>query len=507
MNLWYWSTFRWPSISLLVTVLLLVVLAPRANSQTAPQSGTQGSSRGGAAQADFDSLIDLIQSTVAFDSWAENGTGEGEISPFAMNGVFVDATGTLKFSPRHLTKTSLARTARPPALKSTNDDVRRSSPLRYVSLSRLEATIADHRKRGESLSLDMLTLAGLQRIQFVLAFPETGDLVLAGPAGNWQILPDGKILSVEARQPIVRFDDLLTLWRRQDSRGNTGFGCSITPRQEALARTQEFVRVSNSKPLEPSQRKKWLRDLRDCLGKQDVEFFGISADSHVAKTLLFADYHMKLIGMGIADRVEGMESYLDTVQLLPNGQAPPMAVLRWWFAMNYEPVEASPDRTIFRLSGQGVKVLSENELLAARGQRIHTGQSNELNRRFALSFTTQFEQICQRHPLYGELRNVFDLAFALAIIQHENLVEKVGWQPTIFANDEQLPLPAVKVPHEVDTVINHRVLKGRHIVAGISGGVWMDALGSLKVRTANAANPSQLPASPSRVAKERWWWD
>jgi len=40
---------------------------------------------GGGAQADFDSLIDLIVSTVEHDSWMENGTGEGEIQPFPTN--------------------------------------------------------------------------------------------------------------------------------------------------------------------------------------------------------------------------------------------------------------------------------------------------------------------------------------------------------------------------------------------------------------------------------------
>ena len=40
---------------------------------------------GGAASADFDSLIDLIVSTVENDSWMENGTGEGEIQPFPTN--------------------------------------------------------------------------------------------------------------------------------------------------------------------------------------------------------------------------------------------------------------------------------------------------------------------------------------------------------------------------------------------------------------------------------------
>ena len=47
--------------------------------------GVMPGSPGGAANADFDSLIDLIVSTVEYDSWMENGTGEGEIQPFPTN--------------------------------------------------------------------------------------------------------------------------------------------------------------------------------------------------------------------------------------------------------------------------------------------------------------------------------------------------------------------------------------------------------------------------------------
>jgi general secretion pathway protein D len=49
-----------------------------------PMSGGPGG-LGGAANADFDSLIDLIVSTVEHESWMENGTGEGEIQPFPTN--------------------------------------------------------------------------------------------------------------------------------------------------------------------------------------------------------------------------------------------------------------------------------------------------------------------------------------------------------------------------------------------------------------------------------------
>ena len=49
----------------------------------APNAATTDTGNGAAsANADFDSLIDLIQSTVATETWAENGGGEAEIRPF-----------------------------------------------------------------------------------------------------------------------------------------------------------------------------------------------------------------------------------------------------------------------------------------------------------------------------------------------------------------------------------------------------------------------------------------
>lgn len=57
---------------------------PGGGGPTAANAGGPGG-LGGAAMADFDSLIDLIVSTVEHESWMENGTGEGEIQPFPTN--------------------------------------------------------------------------------------------------------------------------------------------------------------------------------------------------------------------------------------------------------------------------------------------------------------------------------------------------------------------------------------------------------------------------------------
>lgn len=489
------------------SLLIACVCAAPVWSQETPASATSaGGQPGGAANADFDSLIDLIQSTVAADTWMENGTGEGEISPFP-TGVFVDSAGTLRFSQAPLAKSPLSK-APTASAKRAPQNVRTSSPLRFVSLPRLEAAILRRQIAHQPLLPEMLTLAGLERIEYVLVDPEAGELVLAGPAGDWQAA-GGMLVNVESGQPVVRLDDLLTLWRRRQTHQAAAFGCSITPRQEALARTQQFLLASSDSPIEPGQRGEWLGDLRDTLGKQDVEFFGIDGSSHVSQVLLVADYHMKLIGMGIANGVPGVRSYLSTVQLLPDGSAPPMSVLRWWFAMQYEPVEASSNRAAFRLQGQGVKVLSENEMLAARGQRVHTGQSDELNRRFADSFTEHFSELSAAYPLYGELRNVFDLALALAIIEQEGLLEQVGWQAKLISSPDALRLPQIAVPKEVETVINHRVINRRHIIAGISGGVWVDARKSLEIHAGKLVSNKARPMHPiaADADEDVWWWD
>lgn len=487
-----------------------------------PQGGDPNG--GGAASADFDSLIDLIIATVDNESWQENGTGEGQIMPFDINGVYVDAAA-LAINERpaggHLAaiRTSGARAAeQQTAPGETKRDARAVSPLRYVSLPRLEAAIALQQRRGAPLDQAMLTLAGLERVSYLLVFPETGDLVLAGPAGDWQSGPAGSIVSANSGRPIMRLDDLAALWRRQRGEHAKPFGCSIVPREEALHRTQLFLADSAAEPIEPSDRREWLEELRGTLGVQDVEYYHVDPGTRIARLLLAADYHMKLVGMGLADGVPGVKSYLATVRLQADGTPPAMSVLRWWFSMPKVAVEATAARDAFALPAQCVEVLSENEMLAARGQRVHTGASDELNAQFAASFTKHYDALAERYPVYGEMARLFELSLALTVIEREGLVERVGWNPSLLVDENQLRLPAAKPLLAVDTVINHRVIGGRHIIAGVSGGVSIDAGKALSVTPASAAASQRMTSAgkaPAPIVTDAtgddrqivWWWD
>lgn len=483
---------------------------------------------GGVTRADFDPLLNLIQSTIGSEQWLANG-GSATLLPY-VGGVYADANGTLRFRSARAGKKNAEADRKSGTFAvraqraidqdvsgqdvanqgSSNSNVRAESALRFVSLRRLESFIADRVAKQEALPEEVLTLAGLQKISYVIVVPDSdkvrGDLVLAGPAGDWKTGAGGIIVSAANGEPTIRLDDLLTLWRRP--RPTEPFGVTIEPRTAGLESLQQYLNATTVKPIKAHKRKDWVEGIRDKIGEQDVRYLGLRAESHVAQVLLTADYHMKCIGMGIAEPVEGIQSYLKTIKLDANGQVPPMTVLRWWFAMNYDPVLVSEDDQVFELRGVGAKVLSENQLLLARGQRVGTGKSEPLNRRFASAFTKQFPEICKKYPLYGELKNVFDLSMTLAVIEKQQLLERANWRPRLLLDAEVLKLPKIAVAEEVAPVVNHRVIRSKQIVVGVSGGVWVDAKKHLKmVRGDLASRPDfEMPNSHSDD-KMVWWWD
>lgn len=475
---------------------------------------------GGSNNADFESLIDLIVSTVAPDTWAENGGGLGEARPFP-TGVMVDTAGMLTLVKSTAPATDLAELRggaatglpRTAEAQETPRDPRQESLLRLVSLPRLEREIIRRQEVHEPFDAPMLTLAGLQRIEYIFVYPRSNDLVLAGPAGDWLADASGRIVAVETGQPVVRLDDLLVLLRRAQQAPESFFGCMINPRQEALAKTQEYLDRTGRRPLERSRRDEWLATIRRTLGRQDIEIFGIDPTTRVARVLVEADVHMKLVGMGLEEGVQGVESYLDSVAAA-GGQATAMSVLRWWFALKYAEIRISPDGDAYQLVGQGVGVASENEILAAQGRRVHTGQSDPLNKQFAESFTVHFAELAEKYPVYGELRTIFDMSLAIALMHSDGLAQRAGWQPTRLVDAEKLRLPAWPAPREVETVANLVEVNRRQIVAGVSGGVMIDTANVLaKSRRNSTAGEltKTRPAPPPIAANDdlaiTWWWD
>jgi hypothetical protein len=465
--------------------------------------------RGGGVQADFDPLIDLITSTIEPDSWQEVG-GAGSISGF-QGGVRVDSLGLLRrIPPRTDAALESLRKSAGKVLSTTNPH--KPSVLRKISLNRLERELQLRQAAGLPPDDTMKVLAGLQRIKYVLIYPETGDLVIAGPAGDWKQDFEGRRVDAEKARPVVQLDDLVVAFR--NAYGEEGkFGCSINPTKPGLAAAQEVdARWAKKGGIRSSsQREDFLEELRAGLGQQDIVVYGIDSQTRAARVLVEADYRMKLIGMGLEEGTLGVTSYLKAIDP-KRDDLNNLSVLRWWFTLNYDALRATEARDGFELRGPGVKVLSENEMLTAQGDRIHTGKSSNANSEFAASFTKQFEILAAKYPIYAELRNVFDLSLVAAVARSHNLPEKINWHLTHFGPDGTYEPELDFAPTKVDSVINHRIIDGKHLVAGVSGGVTVDArslaaTSAVKTDEYGLLKSERSASKPKELPRNAWWWD
>lgn len=478
-----------------------------------PFSGS-GGARGGGIVADFDPLMDLITNTIAVDSWEEVG-GPGNMEPFAA-GVHVDPQGTLRKLDRGTDASWLAELRDKAARKEGDAYWRDSSELRMVSINRLEKEVQLRAARGLEPTESMRNLVGLYQIDYLFLYPESGDIVLAGPAGDWHYDAEGRPLNVKTNRPVLQLEDLVACLRSAQAHDGI-FGCSIDPKPENLKRTQEYLASSKLKGAA------WREGLREALGQQKITIHGIDPRSHAAHVLIEADYRMKLVGIGLEDGTFGVESYLDMVGLDENGNPPPMDVVRWWFAMNYDAVVSTADRNAFRFEGPGVKVLSESEFLDEEGDRIRRGKSTAPTARFAESFTKHFDQLSSKYPIYADLKNVFDLSLAATLIESNDWPSQVDWHLTHFGLPGQhsgaFDTSVAVAPKEVATVLNHREIETRqgrkrlkHTIVAVSGGVVGNAQSlvsrdNIEIDSSGSVETMSVQQRPAGLEHHDWWWD
>ncbi|MGI9517019.1 MAG: DUF1598 domain-containing protein, partial [Pirellulaceae bacterium] len=455
----------------------------------------------------------LIQETIDPDSWEENG-GTGRMRPFP-SGVFVDSSGTMKKIVRDASgRLDEIREVQPGDI--TDAALLQQTDLRKISLSRLERQLQVLAATGQEIPDDVQNLAGIYQLRYVMLYPETRDVVIAGPAGPWHYDEIGRAINTATGNPVLSLDDLVACLRNARHDGGQ-FGCSIDPRDENLAAAKQFLATTSLTG------DTWRERLRETLGQQDVTIHGVDPTSHAARVIVEADYRMKLIGMGVEESVPGLKNYFDRLHVDDQGNPPASDLVRWWFTMDYDAVSTNSDRTIFELDGQGVKLLSESEFWDEQGRRVHTGQSSAATRGFAEDFTQNFPELVHKYPIYGELKNLFDCAIAASLIHNEGMTRSIDWQLEYLDGSHRpgvlsYQLAAQTVPMHVDSIAGQRVIRHRegnrtlrHTIVGISGGVVFDSrvhAASDKVRVSDSGTLiSSLQESRPDGDSSDWAWD
>ncbi|MGL4512454.1 MAG: DUF1598 domain-containing protein [Lacipirellulaceae bacterium] len=424
----------------------------------------------------------------------------GLIRAPAVGGVYIDAEGVVS-APAVDGAEALQATWQA-GLTPVPGDLEPLTDLRFVSLRKLDAEIASCNKRGEPLPDSVRYLAGLLRVKHVLVYPpqqgssEPGDIVLAGPAEGWRVDSLGNTVGATTGRPVVMLEDLVVALRAAEGSNGPGISCSIDPTPEGLVRVQSVQRELTAAEGPQSA----ARKLEQALGRQVISVTGVPGSSHFARSLVAADFRMKRLAMGFEPSpIGGLPSYLSVVEprtLRAN------VLPRWWLAASYEPLARDAQGLAWEIRGQGVKCLSEEDLVDGQG-KLERGAGGNTGpaARWAAMMTARFEELADHDSAFGQLRNALDLSVAAALMAKESLWQVAKVEAPWLA--EKFDLERYNAPQSVATQASF-VKKGRQWVVTASGGVqvfpWQIADQTKEV--ASLAPVAEAGAQQSTS----WWW-
>ncbi len=426
------------------------------------------------------------------------------------SGVAVDADGVLRRFAANDPTGQLSRQRAQESLASLDSDIAKSSKLRKVSLTRLARLVKQAIDEGHGPDEAMKHLAGLTRIQYVFYYPETQDIVLAGPAEGWFEDASGRVIGLESGQPILELQDLVVALRAfpPAEKTNPLVFCSIDATPEGLTRMQQFLDKIGRTFYNDINEQFIVDGLRESLGMQVISLGGISANTHFAQVMVEADYRMKLIGIGLEEPPVRLQSY---VALANFASIAKNAMCRWWFVPDYQRIKVSEDGMAAEFVGTGVKLVGEDEVVAGNGGRQQTGTQNRASRKFTEGFTKKYAEIAQRSPVYGQLRNCVDMLVAAAFLQKYDLYTQAGWDLATLGDESIYPVETLNAPQQVASAVNS-VWKGRQLATPIGGGVQIRPQTALDESNLLADDEGSVQSARNEVSlddlpADTWWWD
>jgi hypothetical protein len=411
----------------------------------------------------------------------------------AVGGVKIDAEGVL--SNPEVGELKQLQAAWQRGLEEVPKDLNAWTDLRFVSLKQIETQLAEARAGGKEIPDAVRFLAGLQRIRYVLVYPDRQDIVLAGPAEGWKVNRLGSVVGATSNRPVLTLDDLMVALRAAEASNRTGISCSIDPTPEGLQRLQQLGQLSARGGAQLA-----ARQMEQALGPQTISVTGVPETSHFARVIVAADFRMKRLAMDFESApVDGMPSFLDMAKSRRGALHNMMP--RWWLAPMYEPIRRDNDALAWELRGQGVRCLTEQEFLNDAGQKQNTGGADPTAQKWADTFTAKFDELAHEDSSFGELRNVMDLAVVGALLFKERLLDKSGLTAPNLLHDESIaefPAPRM-VPSQASLV-----RAGRTWIISVSGGVqifpWQVA-----DRTEISADLASARSEQAATAKG-WYW-
>lgn len=383
-----------------------------------------------------------------------------------VGGVSISTDGVLNAAtPKELDEYRAAIMAE---AKKVPDALVKPVSMRMISLKEIEKALANTQADlAYEMPDEIRFLAGIQRIQYVFVDAENQDIILAGPGEGWKVDAKGNYVGVTTGRPVVRLDDLMVAMRTVENARNGGITCSIDPTAEG--RQQLDAYLANQRQFTPAA----LDGIAKSLGKQMISVTGVPDNTRFARTLVASDFKMKRIAMKLEESpVKGLPSFLDMVK--SKGAKVDNMMPRWWLACSYEPMGKSEDGMSWELRGNGVKVMTEDEIVNKDGTVKGSGKANPVAQQWADLMTEKYDELCLKETAFGDLRNVMDLCVISALITKENLLAKAGLEiPTVQGTNKGSRVKInqnFQAAKQVDSQTSF-IKRGKEYIITASGGV------------------------------------
>jgi hypothetical protein len=462
---------------------------------------------GGGSFADFQSLIDLIQTTVVPDTWEALG-GPSTMAPYPQ-GVYVDAEGTVQPCDTFAAGSavddlkSLLSSPREALIGDVPLAWRQPAGMRCVSLRRLLDEWTRLRISGLPAPESMAQMAGLSRVQYI--FLHDRDIVLAAPVGGIETSRGWHRDRVSGLSTL-RLDFFLTCLA--SAIGQKPFGCTIDPTTAGLQQAAALAQAVQSDEVPIG---KAADAMVAALGMQRVEVFGTAGDTPIGYLMVEADRHMKQLALGFEPMPPGAVNYLDMIDATIDQGPPNELLLRLWFTSAPCAVRADTDRQVFEIAGTPIRLSGQNERAMVSGQRGHvTGDVRTAA--FVDDFNRNWNAIRSEYPVYGALESVYHAASAAELLRrHADTPPQRALLAALAAGGSQ-SVESLPTPRQVKSIARlHSVRKGRklHHVLLASGGVAVDVQQTLAPSLADYPSLSSLPqpAESQPAVVQRWWWN
>lgn len=419
----------------------------------------------------------------------------------SVGGVMIDASGVVRTATAQ-ERQELANLVQQ-SVEPLTGDLREAVDMRMISLAGLQKAIIDSHEAGQVVPDEVEFLAGLQRIEYVFVDTERHDIIIAGPAEPWKIRPDGFVVGTVSGGSTMRLADLAVALRSVESARKEGISCSIEPTAEGRLRLRQLLRRIK---LRPGQNPAVFEaSLREAFGPQVIHLTGIPADSRFARTLVAADFEMKRVAMGITESpLRELPSYL---QMARNSRHSSNQNPRWWMACDYDALSKSKDGLAWKLSGQGVKTLTEQDIIAEDGTAEGAGTKDKLAEQWAGMMTENFTKLATEMPVFSDLQNIMDMTIVATLIVQERLDERAGVDLSVLSQDSQsLELSSYAVPKAVDPQCSY--IRGRSgWVVTASGGVDVNAFAVVEQQVHDSGVAQTRASAMESATPDRWWWN